>query len=72
MDKAWVGIYLGFSLMIIALILQVIATSLTAALDKYSTIPASYRNLMFSSVVIFFTGLIIVMLMMLWVRQIDK
>lgn len=61
MNKASIPIYIGFGLMVIAIILQIIASALAASLDKFSTIPNSYRNMMYSSVVIFFIGLVIVM-----------
>ena len=72
MDKVWIGIYIGFAFMIIALVLQAITTGLTANLDKYSIIPDAYRYMMYSSVIIFFIGLIIVMLTTLFIPDRQK
>ena len=62
MNNRYIPIYIGFALMVIGLILQLVATGLTASLDKYAVIPTAYRTLMTSAVIVFFLGLAVVLI----------
>ena len=58
----YIGTYIGFGIIAVGIILAIVATILTSRLDKYATIPDSYKNTMMSAVLVFFTGLLVVIM----------